>query len=190
MESRTKQQTRKKIQNVFVELLTENRIDRIKVSDITKTAHINRSTFYEYYQDVNSLLTDIEDELLSEFRKQLEMVYQDFKLEHSAEIFGKALALLNVYGDTFFGLLGPNGDHGFSMRFVENVKPLILAAFGIQEFTPKLEILITFEMSGIVGVYTKWCAEGRKQPLEDVVKLIQELLYAGMTTDNNKPNIL
>ena len=74
MESRTKQQTRKKIQNVFVELLTENRIDRIKVSDITKTAHINRSTFYEYYQDVNSLLTDIEDELLSEFRKQLEMV--------------------------------------------------------------------------------------------------------------------
>ena len=76
------------------------------------------------------------------------MVYQDFKLEHSSpEDFWKSVGVAERLWNTFSPYWGPNGDHGFSMRFVENVKPLILSAFGMQEFTPKLEILITFEMS-------------------------------------------
>ncbi len=43
------------ILGAFFKLLKEKKPDRITVSDITKTAGIARSTFYNHYQDIPSL---------------------------------------------------------------------------------------------------------------------------------------
>lgn len=56
------QQKEADIRQVFMELLTHSRIDKITVSEICKKAKINRSTFYAHFIDVYDLLekTDIE----------------------------------------------------------------------------------------------------------------------------------
>ena len=45
------------ILGAFFKLLKEKKPDRITVSDITKTAGIARSTFYNHYQDIPSLIS-------------------------------------------------------------------------------------------------------------------------------------
>ena len=43
------------INNAFASLLQDKRLSEITVSDICKVADINRSTFYEKYDDVSDL---------------------------------------------------------------------------------------------------------------------------------------
>ena len=49
------------ILGAFFKLLKEKKPDRITVSDIIKTAGIARSTFYNHYQDIPSLISAVED---------------------------------------------------------------------------------------------------------------------------------
>lgn len=177
MESKTKKHTRQKIQNAFVELLSEKELNKVRVSDIVKKAQINRSTFYEYYTDIYSLLTDVEDSFLDEFQQQLDAAYPKLSAEYSDEIFSLGIDLLHRHGDLFFALLGSNGDPAFQMRFIENIKSCILSNTGLQGFTPRQDTLFNFEMAGVIGVYTKWYDDGRQQPLEDIVKMLQEILF-------------
>ena len=52
------------ILGAFFKLLKEKKPDRITVSDITKTAGIARSTFYNHYQDIPSLISAVEDKTI------------------------------------------------------------------------------------------------------------------------------
>ena len=52
------------ILGAFFKLVKEKKPDRITVSDITKTAGIARSTFYNHYQDIPSLISAVEDKTI------------------------------------------------------------------------------------------------------------------------------
>ncbi|MBD5085864.1 MAG: hypothetical protein HDT32_00570 [Clostridiales bacterium] len=56
--------TKKMIKDAYIELLERNPSKRLSITDICKVADINRSTFYMHYEDVNQLVTEIEDDLL------------------------------------------------------------------------------------------------------------------------------
>ncbi len=63
-ENRRTKMTKMLIKNAFLELLEGEKTDRISVTDICKRADVNRSTFYAYYYDVETLLKEIENEVL------------------------------------------------------------------------------------------------------------------------------
>ena len=54
------QETDKKIQQVFLQLLQEKDLSHTTVQDICKGCGINRSTFYAHYTDVYDLLSKME----------------------------------------------------------------------------------------------------------------------------------
>jgi AcrR family transcriptional regulator len=57
------------LESALLELITERDLTRISVSDLTKRAGVNRSTFYEHYADVHDLAaaacTALFDELIA-----------------------------------------------------------------------------------------------------------------------------
>ena len=61
------QETMDNINNAFAFLLQDKRLSEITVSDICKVADINRSTFYEKYDDVSALA----DAYAKEIEKQI-----------------------------------------------------------------------------------------------------------------------
>ena len=60
------------ILGAFFKLLKEKKPDRITVSDITKTAGIARSTFYNHYQDIPSLISAVEDKTIHDVFSMME----------------------------------------------------------------------------------------------------------------------
>ena len=60
------------ILGAFFKLVKEKKPDRITVSDITKTAGIARSTFYNHYQDVPSLIAAVEDKTIHDVFSMME----------------------------------------------------------------------------------------------------------------------
>ena len=60
------------ILGAFFKLVKEKKPDRITVSDITKTAGIARSTFYNHYQDIPSLISAVEDKTIHDVFSMME----------------------------------------------------------------------------------------------------------------------
>ena len=52
--------TEQLIYDSFYKLRKNNPINKIKVTDVFDSANINRSTFYEYFDDVYDLTTKLE----------------------------------------------------------------------------------------------------------------------------------
>lgn len=63
--------SRKQIRNAFISLLNQKSFMEISVSDIAKTAKINRGTFYNHYNNPNEILEEIKDELMQKFEEGL-----------------------------------------------------------------------------------------------------------------------
>jgi AcrR family transcriptional regulator len=57
--------TRAGLQDALLELARERPLDEITVADIADRAGVNRSTFYQHYDDKDSLLADAIDDVLS-----------------------------------------------------------------------------------------------------------------------------
>ena len=60
------------LKNSLIKLLKERPLDKISVTLLCKTAGLNRSTFYAYYQDVQDLM----DEMVDEFVEEIPILYQ------------------------------------------------------------------------------------------------------------------
>lgn len=65
-EDRRIRKTNSAIKKAFIQLLKEKDLDKITVQDISNQADINRGTFYLHYEDKYTLLSDMEDEYISE----------------------------------------------------------------------------------------------------------------------------
>ena len=56
--------TRKSIRKAFLELRSQNALEKIKVTSLCELAMINKTTFYKHYQDIYALSDEIENETI------------------------------------------------------------------------------------------------------------------------------
>ncbi len=54
--------TKRAIRNAFAKLMVEKDINDITIIELSKTADINRKTFYNYYSGVYQVIEDIEQD--------------------------------------------------------------------------------------------------------------------------------
>lgn len=63
------EQTRKRIEQTYLNLIYEKKWDRITVKELCLRANITRGTFYQYYGDIYELMEQIQDSILQEISK-------------------------------------------------------------------------------------------------------------------------
>ncbi|MCX5416035.1 TetR/AcrR family transcriptional regulator [Streptomyces sp. NBC_00059] len=104
--------TRAALHAALLALIAERPLSRITVSDVSKQADINRSTFYEHYDDVPALAADactgIFDELIAAAPVMLptdDPAEQRRGRDELAALF----AHIAAHADLYRALLGPDG---------------------------------------------------------------------------------
>ena len=60
----------------MIELLRTKKVDQLKVTQICKLAHINRSTFYDNYEDIYDMIDQLRDYVAKQYEDDLKR-YQD-----------------------------------------------------------------------------------------------------------------
>lgn len=93
-------------------------IDQIRVKELCQTACISRSTFYQYFTDINDMIERLEYYLINKFHQAT-----DSKTEHAAWIHSW-FSYFDQYKDALNTLLGPHGHQQFYVKMKEQ---LILA---------------------------------------------------------------
>lgn len=187
--------TKESIKTAFMQLMLESELEKITVSDITERADINRSTFYLHYNDVSSVIADID----KEFAENIAACIEDFDI-------------LDVYGSIYniFSSLSNQLDRD------ETRKRYIIYSSDMSDVTTKLkhvfadkameailrlypsldpeEIVypVTFASAGIIESYIKWCrAQDHRRPLDGVIREVSSItdyILSNITGRMNKRN--
>ena len=135
--------TKKNIREAFVELRKKHSVDEIKVNELCKQAMINKTTFYNHYQDIYELSEELEQEVLQNFYanfKDMDMLLTD--PERFIRGMNEALACENdmlriLYKGHFDELV---------RRIEEHIKTL---------YTKENQMLISFLIGGSVHLMLK-----------------------------------
>ena len=165
--------TKDDIRQAFILLLYKNNLNDISVSQLTKKAGINRSTFYLHYIDKEDFLQQLKEENMQESSEILERKRGNPKkaLEEVLTYFAEDISLFSQIAQK----------HDFS--FADNVRSFIN---GVIEDTPSSVPIIveTFNMpeqyainmfvSGLIGVITEWIINGALESPQELTKIIMD----------------
>lgn len=82
-EDRRVRKSKRAIKQAFIELLTENKLDRITIQQISDLADVNRGTFYLNYEDKYALLDEMENEQIEEIKGFVDIRKMDLSTKTS-----------------------------------------------------------------------------------------------------------
>lgn len=176
----TTARTRQNLVEAFWSLYCVKGIGKITVREIALKAGYNRGTFYEYFADVNDVLSQIEESLLPD--------------PHELPPPGHALsdktlpavdAVITMYERNrkyYVVLLSERGDPAFQAKIKDHVKSLIRRSLnctaGVDEF--EIDFTLEYMVSAMIGVLTHWFRQEEPPPRLRLLRLIYELTGNGL----------
>ncbi|MFV0363007.1 MAG: TetR/AcrR family transcriptional regulator [Suipraeoptans sp.] len=174
--------TKKAIRKSFVDLLTKKNINDITITDIADSADITRKTFYNYYSGVYQVVDEIENEIITAF--EADLIDFDFNrdIQNPSVIFKKISKIINDDVD-FYGLLFMENSYtNLTSKIVLVLKEKTIAFFAVKNTSDMeiIQIITDYTISGIVSVYQSWFNSDRKMPLDNLAKIVSDILLHGI----------
>ena len=171
------------ILGAFFKLVKEKKPDRITVSDITKTAGIARSTFYNHYQDIPSLISAVEDKTIHDVFSMME----NFQPKNDRDICSSYFLTLCRYtmeNPFLSGLLStPHGNdlfekmltmlHHYVTETTSNSRPA-------RHTKEEVSYVITCAIGSTIGVLHKWSRDNFNLAPEVIADILSEIFLSGM----------
>ena len=171
------------ILGAFFKLVKEKKPDRITVSDITKTAGIARSTFYNHYQDIPSLIAAVEDKTIHDVFSMME----NFQPKNDRDICSSYFLTLCRYTmeNPFLSCLlsTPHGNdlfekmltmlHHYVTETTSNSRP-------DRHTREEVSYVITCAIGSTIGVLHKWSRDNFNLAPEVIADILSEIFLSGM----------
>lgn len=166
--------TKKNLYDALILLMKQTNFENIKVADICKHALVNRSTFYNHYQDKYDLL----DDLLTDFKNRIFYLnnYQDIK-RYYLSFFSTLLDYIDEHKKSFTDILVNNKNSIMIDILLNKLVKDILDNTNIKLKIEK-EIVVKFYLGGTIYLITEYLSRNKytkKDMLDYLDKLIQDI---------------
>lgn len=166
--------TKKNLYDALILLMKQTNFENIKVADICKHALVNRSTFYNHYQDKYDLL----DDLLTDFKNRIFYLnnYQDIK-SYYLSFFSTLLDYIDEHKKSFTDILVNNKNSIMIDILLNKLVKDILDNTNIKLKIEK-EIVVKFYLGGTIYLITEYLSRNKytkKDMLDYLDKLIQDI---------------
>lgn len=175
-------ETKKNLTEALLRIYAQKRISLVTVKEICSVAGYNRSTFYNHFDDVPSMLNQIEDELLFRMEHMVRQLTPEdiFKTD---KIF---VAIKGIYQDnqSALSLLMTKLDSHFPQKLKSLMEAIIGGFF--EEPSPvdneKLQTAISYHFSAVIGVMSYWLSSGKMSDFGKAIDYVQEFSREGILT--------
>jgi AcrR family transcriptional regulator len=168
--------TRQAFIDAFCLLYAQKPFEKITVQEITRKAGFNRSTFYQYFLDINEVLSYVENDLLE---------YMAEKRRNAGKK-GNSFVndLVDLYEERAIYINALLGDFG-SSHFFDKLKAK--ANSDVLEFIPSKDdalkaYLMEFRFSGALSLFRLWLHKGQDLSTEKFLTLIEQLYNQGISS--------
>ncbi|MCR4781438.1 MAG: TetR/AcrR family transcriptional regulator [Lachnospiraceae bacterium] len=161
--------TRKCIGDAVLKLLKNKSIDKLRISEIAREAGVSRTTFYQHYVDVYSVLEDYLKMIVSEYLTENERLNFDgkfFSFDHIVFSF----KFFDGYSD-FFHTLVNNRLHSIAFNAIndfmnEHIK---------KEYKNSLYILYAYA-GALLNSFLQWIEDGEKEDVFDIARTLEGVI--------------
>lgn len=157
-ENRRVRMTKKMMKDAMLELMENQPLEKISVTDICENADVNRSTFYAYYEDAGQLLAEIENDVLNQLPVSPDTIdgYSDTKFLNTLETF---FEYVRDNERLFRILIVQRDSSSFHLKLLNTV----MEKYSIpknQNGTKPDRYAYLFCLSGVMGIMKEWIVDG------------------------------
>ncbi len=178
-----------KMDLALLSLLKKKQFEYITVSEICKTAGVNRSTFYLHYETVGDLLLEtaryLIDKFLSYFLDDTANISfnpYDCELSELNFVSNKYLTPYLTYikenKEVFATVLSNGKAFGFEktyMRLYENILNPVLERYSYPKEDRKYAMM--YYLNGITAIINEWLKDGCVREISGISKIIQGCIF-------------
>lgn len=183
-----------RLENAFWELLSEREYNKITVTDIVRTADVNRNSFYYHFSGLpeladSAILHAVEDTPMpgvpgrdfnpdTEWRKNVTALLRDPEQRQRLD----RLALL----------AGPHSSPELVSSLKEFGRLTMISVLGLDadSLDLKTDLMLDFTVGGMLAVLQRWPKLHEKLPLDTVFNEDVAVLAAGMFMSMSKADML
>ena len=161
--NKRRQQSREKIEKVFIELLQKKEITQITVSDICKRTELNRSTFYANYTDIYELADTIRESL----EQKVNALYDNDMINNSPSDYLRLFEHIKdnqIFYRTYFKL-GYDSEHYGDIGMINQDRKIFADKY--------IEYHIEFHKAGLNAIIKKWLNGGLKETPKEMEAIIK-----------------
>lgn len=168
------QYTKKRIREVFIDMLNDIPIKDITVKEIVSRCEINRNTFYYHYHDVYAVLTEI-------FEMEIQKVIDEYNDTLSwEEGFLKATSFAQNNKRAIFHVYHSIRKEELE-RYIFNVSGSVMERYvmrrseNINASKEDIKLIAFLYQSALTQMVMHWIAEGMKEDPEKIIRRVGEL---------------
>ena len=169
--------TKMVLRQSLLELLQEQPITKLTVTDLCARADINRNTFYLHYESPFDLLLQIEDELYEEIMRSVE---RSLSSRTISAFLLEVCQSIQANGDLCKILVSEHGDKEFLRRIMHVAHDWSMLEWSAQPSTldrAGMELLYLFAANGSIAVIEGWINTGMQKITEEISKLIEKMTH-------------
>jgi AcrR family transcriptional regulator len=148
---------------------------KITASAVAETAGVNRSTFYEYFSDMNDLATQIEDTVIDDIKRLIGELYIEFNLNCSYRDLAKALV---PYYERLIILLKRDSDRHFLLKVQKEAVELFTSV--TKDDDPMIEYEIAYVVAAFTGFLLYLDETGRRIDEDAFTEVFHTLCIHGL----------
>ncbi len=167
--------TKKLLLQGLTKLMSEKKINKITVKELTELVDVNRATFYLYYKDIFDMVEKVETEMFLYFSEALgKFSTKGSNNENILSLTNYIFEYISEYSQLCSILLGPDGDYAF----VERLKKVIKESFPVLEQNQdpaRRHYLMPFLISGCIGAIQQWLEDDMKTSPKVMAAFVLEM---------------
>jgi len=186
--------SKKALQEALVKLMKRKNLKEITVTDIVRTANLNRGTFYKHYQYKEDILTEILDEVIADLIASYREPYKGKETFEVGKLTSSAIKVFDhvgKYADFYSLIVQSDALSGLQHQICRVLKQLTLQDFA--ESLPRTricpELHASYQSYALLGLIIEWVSGGMKYSPNDMAEQFLEILKIHPAESVVKPKI-
>lgn len=170
--------TKKLLQTALIDTIEDKPFSKITVNDIVSRAHLNRSTFYRYYDDKYQLLETIENRLIGIVDRKVATDPLNSNSAQRRQAYQTALNYFQANRQELHALLGDNGDQLFETKLIQKFNQRYTNIMG-KSGRFEVQLVRVMVISMTLQALKYWIMQGQDIPWEQMAKIMEQVVDSG-----------
>ena len=185
-EYRSSLRSKRLIREALISMMKEKPFDKITITDIVRTADINRGTFYAHFRDIDEVLTSIRELAFSELKEAFVDMSPDLIIANPHPLFESFSEFLSKDKEYYRLILSVEEFRKSIMDFRFHIVEYLMKATAVQHFSTSPDTksylfgAFDFLISGIMTIYADALNEEIQITLEDLPDLLTKITGSAM----------
>ncbi len=166
--------TRAAFIEAYYDLAEKKEHKKITVGELADRVGYNRTTFYEYFRDINHLLSAIEDDMLECIKSKILSQFGNAELD---KVFVSVFTeLYREYDRPLRLLFSEANAPRFSHRIKQRLIPIFSEVLHKNLENPETVYFLEFYLSGILSVIGRWFSREDDLSLEEFAGIMKSIV--------------